>query len=493
MVDVVLIHPNGSHGIYGSLGDHLIAMEPPLWPRLIAGCLIDHGVSVAIIDAECEGLSPAEVALRVSSYAPRIVAIVVSGHQPSASTQAMPGARAIAQAICDSIDVSVGGMPAIVMMGNHPSALPERTLREEPVDYVIDGEGPTTLLGLLAGDQLCDIPGLVYWALDGDGVAKNPLAPLLDINKDLHGDAWHLLPSLDKYRSHNWQRLLHPNKRSPYAAIHTSLGCVFSCSFCMINIFQHKSGMRLRDPKDVVDEMVFLYKHHGVETFKMCDELFVLNRKHNRAICEGLIAAGLGDKISIWCYARPDHIDPAELSLFRRAGFDWFALGIEAGSSTVRDGADKAMTDEEIKTNVAAIEKAGINVIANYIFGLPGETQESMEATIKLAQSLNTAFANYYCAQAYPGSKLYDEAVAKGWTLPATWAGYSQHNEHSLPLASGTLTAAELLRFRDTAFDRYFKSQRYLDATTQRFGVVGRREIEKMTSYKLKRKLLEED
>jgi radical SAM superfamily enzyme YgiQ (UPF0313 family) len=134
----------------------------------------------------------------------------------------------------------------------------------------------------------------------------------------------------------------------------------------------------------------------------------------------------------------------------------------------------------------------GINVVGNYIFGLPEETHETMEETLALAQRLNTAHANFYVAQAYPGSKLYDEAVKMGWKLPEGWAGYSQHNEFTLPLASGNLPARDILAFRDAAFDRYFSSERYVGTAKQRFGHAAEAQIFQMTSYKLKRNLLEE-
>src|SRR5581483_11603890 len=137
-----------------------------------------------------------------------------------------------------------------------------------------------------------EIPGLVWRSPFGKAhagtdalylqitdIVRTPLANPLHIDNDLHGQAWHLLPHPKHYRSHNWQRLGNPEKRSPYAAIHTSLGCAFRCSFCMINVFQHTNRYRMRDPKAVVGEMVALNRAYGVETFKFTDELFVLNRK----------------------------------------------------------------------------------------------------------------------------------------------------------------------------------------------------------------------
>jgi radical SAM superfamily enzyme YgiQ (UPF0313 family) len=117
---------------------------------------------------------------------------------------------------------------------------------------------------------------------------------------------------------------------------------------------------------------------------------------------------------------------------------------------------------------------------------------DTASQTIALAQELNTSFANFYSAMAYPGSKLYDEAIAKGWRLPETWGGYSQHNEFTTPLSyDGGLGSGEVLAARDRAFTEYFSNRRYLDAIAQRFGHQAAKEIEKMTSYKLKRNLLE--
>ncbi len=484
MVDLVLIHPGAVHGIYGSdLAKSLVAVEQPLWCRLIAGSMINRGFSVAIIDAEAEGLSTHEVLVRVNQESPQLIGIVVSGHQPSASTQQMVGAGKIA------LILKTNTIIPIVMMGNHPSALPDRTLCEESVDWICDGEGPETLEGLLRKRPLQDIPGLVWWDEKRD-IRRNVLAPLLDLNRDFHGNVWHLL-KMSLYRSHNWQRFSNLGKRQPYAAVYTSLGCSYKCSFCMINVFQHTNRYRMRDPKQVVDEMVFLNHAYGVETFKFVDELFVLNRKHCEAVCNGIIEAGLGNKISSWCYARVDTPLLGMLDLFRHAGFDWFALGIESGSAYVMDGVDKRLKNVEIVEVVRAIQAADINVIGNYIFGLPDDSMETMNATLDLAIGLNTEFANFYCAQAYPGSLLYDEAVKNNWALPATWAGYSQHNSDARPLDTRHVHGAQVLKFRDEAFTTYFRNPKYQDMVLRKFGPETLEHVKQMTKYQLKRDLVD--
>lgn len=464
MPDITLVHPGAARAIYQDLADDLSAIEPPTWTRMIAGWLKDRQVDVQIIDQEAEGFTAAEVAERVRSP---LVALVVVGHQPSASTQQMAGVRELAQMI---------GQKKIIV-GHHASALPERTLMEEPVDYVCDGEGPLTLLGLLNGAKPEGIPGLVY---RDPAIHKNHLAPLIPID-ELHGDVWELLP-MDKYRAHNWQ-CFDGSPRTPYASVYTTLGCPFKCSFCMINVFQHANKYRRREPSRVALQIRSLHEAYGVRTFKIADEMFVLDPSHYLPICAQLAALPFADELNIWAYARIDTVKPETLSLMRRAGIRWLALGIESGSAHVRDGAEKHLDDDDIREIVGEIKKAGINVIGNFIFGLPDDTLETMRQTLDLAKSLRCDFANFYSAMAYPGSRLFEEADPKD--LPESWVGYSQHSFETRPLPTAVLTSAEVLKFRDEAFMEYFTDPAYLDHVQQKFLAAG--QIKKMTMKPLPR------
>jgi radical SAM superfamily enzyme YgiQ (UPF0313 family) len=265
---------------------------------------------------------------------------------------------------------------------------------------------------------------------------------------------------------------------------------VKNCSFCCINAPFASHHYRMREPDQVVDEIEMLHNDYHVNTIKITDEMFVLNPRHYTAICEGLIDRGLGDELNLWAYARVDTVRPDRLNLLRRAGVRWLALGIESASTYVLDGADKRLKPRDIADVVAAIERAGINVIANYIFGLPDDTRESMRETYDLAARLNTAWANFYCAMAYPGSKLYDTAVKEHWTLPAEWRGYSQHNEYSRPLDSNHVPARDVLAFRDQAFHDYFSRPDYYSKIFGLFGLQAVDQVMEMLEYKLKRNLL---
>ena len=479
MLDLVLIHPSAREAIYQDLAAKQAAIEPPTWTRMIAGWIRDRGYKVAIIDQEAEGLDTDNIQAMLEEMGNPLVAIVVSGHQPSASTQQMVGAHAIADAIGSQCSTTI-------MIGNHPSALPARTLAEEPVTFVCDGEGPITIAGILNGEPVGSVPGLV-WAVDPklDRVC-NPPAKLIPID-ELNGDVWDLLP-MDQYRAHNWQ-CFDGSPRQPYASIYTTLGCPFKCSFCMINVFQHTNRYRMRTPDKVVEQVAHLYSDYGVSTLKIADEMFVLNERHYTAICEGLARLPFADELNIWAYARVDTVNPDKLALLRRAGIRWLALGIESGSAHVRDGASKSFDDDDILQTVRKIQDAGINVIGNFIFGLPDDTLESMQSTLDLAKTLNCEFANFYSAMAYPGSKLFSEADPKD--LPDSWSGYSQHSYETRPLPTATLSSEDVLLFRDWAFNQYFTGEQYLEMVGKKFGTSVVEEIKCMASVELPRKLLE--
>jgi len=487
-LDLLLVNPGGRDKIYQHLGDDLTAIEPPLWCRLIAGHALDRGHSVEIIDSEALNMGTESLAAEVKARAPRLVGMVVFGHQPSASTQQM----AAAGAACSAIKAAVPDQP-ILIVGGHVSALPERTLTEEEVDFACNGEGPATfdqLLKVLGEDEadFSSVEGLVW--NDGDTIRNNPAAPLIsDMDGDLHGNAWHLLP-MERYRAHNWQCFGNLDARQPYASIYTSLGCPFRCSFCCINAPFGTNRYRMRSPAAVVAEVDNLYREYGVKTFKIIDEMFVLNDRHVTEICEGLAEKPYASELNFWAYARIDTVKPERLDLLRRAGMRWLALGIESGSAHVRDGAEKSFGQDDIREIVRLIQRAGISVIGNYIFGLPDDDLDTMRETLDLAKELNCEFANFYSAMAYPGSPLYTMAVDKGWDLPETWSGYSQHSYDCRPLPTEKIAAADVLEFRDNAFHEYFAAKRYLDMATQKFGIDTRRHIEEMSEARLKRALL---
>lgn len=492
-LDLVLIHPGTRTQVYQSLGSTLSAIEPPVWASLLATFVRHRGFSVRVLDAEAEELTPEMVGLRIADMNPLLTAVVVYGHQPSASTQNMT----VAGMVCTAIKQTEPDRK-ILLVGGHVAALPERTLREEAADFVSSGEGPYTLLDLLealksAAPDYSKVRGLCYW--DGNTIVSTAPAPLVkDLDHEMAQLAWDLLP-MTRYRAHNWH-CFGKLERQPYASFYTTFGCPYQCSFCCIQA-PFKSGEKLAgwkenvnsyrfwSPASVVAQIDTLVHKYGVRNIKIADEMFVLNSRHVLGLCDLIIERGYD--LNIWAYARVDTVKDNMLDKLKRAGFNWLAFGIEAASERVRDDVDKRFGQGEILRTLEKVRAAGINVIANYIFGLPEDDLESMQATLDLALELNCEFANFYSAMAYPGSQLYGVALKEGWPLPKRWSGYSQHAIDTLPLPTKTLSGSEVLRFRDDAFQIYFNSPNYLQMITRRFGAETAREIGEMASHKLKR------
>jgi len=227
----------------------------------------------------------------------------------------------------------------------------------------------------------------------------------------------------------------------------------------------------------------------GVRTLRISDEMFFLNKRYYEPLLTGIAERDLG--LSMWTYSRVDTVRPAALELFKRAGVDWLALGIEAGSQTVRKEVSKGTFQEvNIRDVCATVRGAGIHVISNYIFGFPDDTLQTMQQTLDLALELNTEMANMYPCQALPGSPIHRRAIKEGWKLPDSHAGYAFLSYDCEPLATKHVSAADVLRFRDRAWQTYFRNPAYLDLVQRTFGEPQRRNVESMAEVRLKRRLL---
>jgi len=501
-LDVVFVNADSSAAAYQALAKDFAAIEPPTWSLLLAQSCRSRGFGVAILDATAERLTHTQTVARLAEARPRLACFVVYGQNPNSGTTNMIG-----NAECAALLRATHPEIRICFVGSHTSALPWEVLALPCVDFVLLNEGVYALHNLLRTDLrtgLERVNGIGHKS--GGFPVLNPperVVPQERMDDDLPGYAWDLLPyrsrPLDLYRAHFWHAEFSHAKRTPFAALYTSLGCKFKCDFCMINIVNrvdnadgtvsaHSPNMRFWSPQLILGEFEKLAAL-GVETVRLSDEMFFLNKNYYAPLVEGLVARGL--KFRMWAYSRVDTVRPQYLEAFQRAGINWLALGIEAGSQLVRQEVSKgSFKDVNIRDIVATTRASGMNVISNYIFGFPDDTRETMQQTLDLALELCTEMANMYPCQALPGSPLYAEAKAKGWPLPESYAGYAFLSYESQPLPTKHLSAADVLRFRDEAWQRYFTHEPYLQLVERKFGREERANVEAMARIRLKRKLL---
>ncbi|MBI5201864.1 MAG: B12-binding domain-containing radical SAM protein [Elusimicrobia bacterium] len=486
-LDLLLVYPNNRARAYGSLAAEIAAVTPPVGLGLIAAYVRKQGFSVQLLDADAENFTAEQVADEVVRRKPLLMLMATDQLNSGDVTK-----MAAASDCMTALRKRNSGI-LTVMEGVSPSAYPERMLREENADFAIQGEAYLPLVELLtelkAGKRLPSKPIEGIWVREGSKIVESRRPPLWKVPDELPMTPWDLLP-MDKYRAHHWHCFDRLDRRQPYAAIWTNLGCPYDCSFCSVNIVFGRPNYRARTAENVVEEIDLLVKKYRISNLRIVDNIFTVQPDLVEKLCDLIIARGCD--LNIWAYARVETVKDANLvKKMRKAGVRWLAYGIEAGDSTVRQAVSKGSTQNVIDRAIELTKQADINIVGNFIFGLPEDTHETMQATLDMAKRYNFEYANFYFAMAYPGTELHDLARKEGIALPDTWAGYGQYSEDALPMATKHLSAADIVRFRDRAFVEYNQSPAYRKMMEKKFGPESVAYIDKILSHKIRRKILE--
>jgi radical SAM superfamily enzyme YgiQ (UPF0313 family) len=258
-----------------------------------------------------------------------------------------------------------------------------------------------------------------------------------------------------------------------------------------IGVASNYKGMRFWSTEHNLKQFDIL-NSMGVSTIRIVDEMFLLYKKHYLPLCEQLSKREYANKLRMWSYSRVDTVTNEEfLKTVRSAGIKWLCLGIESATKSVRLEVSKGkFEDVDIKKVIQHVHNAGIEVMANYIVGLPGEDKGSMQHTLDFSLELCTSGWNMYAAMALPGSELYKNALENGSELPASYSGFSFHSKETLPLRTELLSAAEILEFRDNAFLEYHNDPNFLNRIKLKFGTSAVETILKINEIQLDRNII---
>jgi hopanoid biosynthesis associated radical SAM protein HpnJ len=290
-------------------------------------------------------------------------------------------------------------------VGAHVMVMPEETLRLSPmIDFVCGSEFDYTCLELAQGKPLDQIAGLSYRNQNG-GFVHTPKRPLV---KDL--DA---LPSVLPiyYRDLTIENYFIGYLLHPYVSFYTGRGCPGRCSFCLWPQTISGHTYRVSSPKTVihhVEEGKALFPQAREWFFD--DDTFTADRVRAFEISKGLKKL----KITWSCNARAS-LDYDTLKQLRNNGLRLLVVGFESGNQEIIKRIRKGVTLEMSREFMKNCRKLGIKVHGTFIIGLPVETKETIEETIRFAQELDPHTIQVSIAAPYPGTEFYDEALRNGW------------------------------------------------------------------------------
>lgn len=389
--------------------------QPPLGIAYIGAISLRRGDQVRLIDQNVDDTPLASVATW-----PDIVGITANTSQVKGAWRA---AQSLRQAGCTA---------TIVLGGVHPTVLPEESLTAAPVDVVVRGEGEETWAELcqalaagqetaatIAGaasahgrgsrptisNRLSGILGISYRDQDGR-IIHNPDRPPIHNLDDLPWPAYNLF-KLDRYTSLQ-PTLDHPGRGVRSFSIMTSRGCPYRCHYCSQSVFKYR--WRARSVENVVAEWHHLVHDLGATEIGVLDDSFNIDRKRVLALCDALIAAKLNHVPWIMINGiRANLADEEVLRRMKAAGCKRTAFGVESGNQAILNGIDKKLTLEQVRAAFKAARKVGLETIGFFMIGLPGDTEETIEQTIRLACELDPVVANFSMTTPFPGTVLYDQ------------------------------------------------------------------------------------
>jgi len=297
--------------------------------------------------------------------------------------------------------VSRANIPIILCGPNSEMYQPSFLKDNQSINFVLYGEYEFTLLELIQclenNEDLAKICGLIY--SDNGNIIKNlPRKPF-----DIDLLPWPYRDGLPMYKY-----LDAPGEMlTPSVQMLASRGCPFKCQFCLWpQVIYQGNHYRARSVKDVVDEMEFLVKEKGFKSVYFDDDTFNVGKERMLSFCRELKERGL-DKTQWAIMARPDLMDGEILKNMKEAGLWAIKYGVESATQSLVDSIDKNMNLKKTEKMILSTKKLGIRVHLTFTFGLPGETKESIEKTIKWALKLNPFSLQFSITTPFPGTEYY--------------------------------------------------------------------------------------
>ena len=198
-----------------------------------------------------------------------------------------------------------------------------------------------------------------------------------------------------------------PDNNKVQATIKVERGCPFHCFFCLATPVSG-AKVRRRSVENIVAEIRECVEKYNIRNFLFWSDIFNLDKKWTMDLCQAIIDSGL--KITWSANTRADTADLEMAKMMYKSGCRLVSIGVESGSQEMLEKMGKKITLNDVRRTVKVFKQAKIRIYNYFVIGLPWETEETVEETIKFAIELNSDFISFYTATPLPGSRFYDYA-----------------------------------------------------------------------------------
>ena len=316
------------------------------------------------------------------------------------------------------------GLP-VVWGGWHPSLFGRECLAEPSVDVTVQGQGEATFAEIVerlaAGEPVTALEGCpgATWRDAGGEVRQNPPRPLANVN-ELRPHDYGLLPVESYYR-------LKGRRQLDYIS---SQGCAFRCAFCADPFVYQRRWVGL-EPERVGAEVEALWRRYGFADLSFQDETYFTYVPRVDAVAEQLLRRGLAITWAATMRAdQGDRLPEEVMAKCRRSGLRRVIVGVESGSQEMLDRIHKDIKLEQVMRSAEKCLRHGVDVIFPFIVGFPGESDDSVRASLDLAKRLRAMAPGFttpiFYFKPYPGSALTIAAARDGYALPSTLEEWSR-------------------------------------------------------------------
>jgi len=361
--------------------------SPPLGIGYLIAVAKQHGLSASFIDMGVAQFAVEDLLEHIGRTGPKLVGF-------TAYTIQIKSAAFIAK----EIKKRYPGLPVCVG-GVHATVTPKETLEEfNSFDFAVCGEAELLLPELLErierGTSLSSVPGVV--TRETQDFSRQAIECL----DDLPYPAWEDFDLTD-YPG------CYPHRTNMELPMTTSRGCPYSCVFCVRAFGQRR---RARSVQSVLSEIERNIEDFGCESICFVDETFMFDLKWCNELFEQMIRRGLNKKITWSCSTRVNNVSPELFSKMRKAGCYYVFFGLESGDDNILKNIKKRITIDQIKKAIHWAKQARLICVGSFIIGLPGETEETVNRNIELAQELDLYSVTFPIAVPFPRTELRDMA-----------------------------------------------------------------------------------